>query len=159
ILNNGVKLPNQSIERLRFAQGTPYETTLVRSAEPAQVMAPEIAQTLRRALLGVVSDGTASRLRGAYTAADGTALSVGGKTRTGDTRFGRFGAGGGLISSRSVARTAPFFFFLGDRFYGTVTAYVPGADAARFQFTSALAVQLLKVLQPELEPLLRSPLP
>jgi hypothetical protein len=56
-----------------------------------------------------------------------------------------------------VDRTATFVFFLGDRFFGTVTAYVPGPDAAKFSFTSAVAVQLLKVLEPELRPLLNSP--
>jgi membrane peptidoglycan carboxypeptidase len=155
ILNDGVKLPTGSISRLRFAEGTPYQTTLVRDAKPVQVMAPEVAQTLRRVLIGVVAEGTASRLRGAYTAPDGSAaLPVGGKTGTGDNRFDRFAAGGGILSSRAVDRTATFVFFLGDRFFGTVTAYVPGPDAARFTFSSALAVQLLKVLQPELQPLL-----
>ena len=62
--------------------------------------------------------------------------------------------GGGLISSRVVDRTATFVFFLGDRFFGTVTAYVPGPDAESFRFTSAIAVQLLKALKPELEPLI-----
>jgi len=38
-----------------------------------------------------------------------------------------------------------------------VTAYVPGPEAARFSFTSGLAVQLLKVLEPELRPLIASP--
>ena len=56
-----------------------------------------------------------------------------------------------------VDRTATFVFHLGDRFFGTVTAYVPGQDAARFHFTSALAVQLVKILQPELKPLLDGP--
>jgi membrane peptidoglycan carboxypeptidase len=157
ILNDGVKLPSGTIERLRFAEGTPYETTLARNAEPVRVMAPEVAQVLRRALTDVVSDGTAARLRGTYTAADGTPLPVGGKTGTGDNRFDRFAAGGGILSSRAVDRTATFVFFLGDRFYGTVTAYVPGPDAGRFTFSSALAVQLLKVLQPELQPLLGPP--
>ena len=48
-------------------------------------------------------------------------------------------------------------FFLGDRFYGTITAYVPGSVAGSYHFTSALAVQLLKGIQPQLEPLLASP--
>ncbi|HWD59452.1 MAG TPA: transglycosylase domain-containing protein [Stellaceae bacterium] len=157
ILNDGIKLPSESISRLRFADGTPYETTLVRSAAPVRVMAPEVAQTLRRVLTGVVADGTASRLRGAYLTADGSALPVGGKTGTGDNRFDRFAAGGGIISSRAIDRTATFVFFLGDRFFGTVTAYVPGPDAAHFTFSSALAVQVLKVLRPELEPLLAAP--
>ena len=65
--------------------------------------------------------------------------------------------GGGIISSRVVDRTATFVFYIGDRFFGTVTAYVPGADAGRYHFTSALAVQLLKSLEPELRPLIQSP--
>ena len=48
-------------------------------------------------------------------------------------------------------------FFLGDRFFGTVTAYVPGEDAGRYHFTSGLAVQLLKALEPELRPLINAP--
>jgi membrane peptidoglycan carboxypeptidase len=157
ILNDGIKLPTGSIDQLRFAQGTPYETVLARNAAPVRVMAPEVAQTLRKAMMGVVADGTASRLRGAYATTDGELLPVGGKTGTGDNRFDHFAAGGGITSSRAVDRTATFVFFLGDRFFGTVTAYVPGPDAAHFTFTSALAVQLLRVLEPELKPLLDAP--
>ena len=83
---------------------------------------------------------------------------VGGKTGTGDNRFDRFCSGRQHLRRRAaVDRTATFVFFLGDRFFGTVTAYVPGPDAARFTFSSALAVQLLRVLEPELKPLLDSP--
>ena len=56
-----------------------------------------------------------------------------------------------------VDRTATFVFFLGDRFFGTVTAYVPGEGAGRYHFTSGLAVQLLKALEPELRPLINAP--
>jgi hypothetical protein len=93
-------------------------------------------------------------LRGAYQAPNGTLLPVGGKTGTGDNRLDRFGRGGRLISQRVVDRTATFVFFLGDRFFGTITAYVPGTVAGTYHFTSALAVQLLKALEPQLEPLL-----
>jgi hypothetical protein len=48
-------------------------------------------------------------------------------------------------------------FFLGDRFFGTITAYVPGTIAGTYHFTSALAVQLLRALEPQLEPLLQEP--
>jgi cell division protein FtsI/penicillin-binding protein 2 len=157
IMNDGVRQPTVSIERLRFAEGTPYETTLKRSAESERVMSPEVAQVARRALTGVVAEGTARRLVGTYKAADGTDLPVGGKTGTGDNRYHHFAAGGGITGSHVVDRTGTFVFFLGDRFYGTVTAYVPGPEAARFSFTSGLAVQLLKVLEPELRPLIDSP--
>lgn len=157
VLNDGVRFPTASIERLSFAANTPYETNLMPSVEPERVMPVEVAQTVRRALTGVVASGTARRLNGTYTAANGSPLIVGGKTGTGDNRFERFSAGGGMISSRVVDRTATFVFFLGDRFFGTVTAYVPGEGAGRFHFTSGLAVQLLKVLEPELRPLINGP--
>jgi membrane peptidoglycan carboxypeptidase len=157
IMNDGVRVPTVTIKQLHFAPNTPYETNLSPAARPERVMPVEVAQTVRQALMGVVADGTAARLRGAYTAPDGSPLAVGGKTGTGDNRFDRFSRGGEMISSRMVDRTATFVFFLGGRFFGTVTAYVPGQDADRFHFTSALAVQLLKVLEPELHPLLDAP--
>ncbi|HEX5454445.1 MAG TPA: transglycosylase domain-containing protein [Stellaceae bacterium] len=154
IMHDGVRVPSVTIEHLHFATGTPYETNMSPAAKPVRVMPAAVAKTVRNALGAVVADGTASRLRGAYVEADGTPLPVGGKTGTGDNRFDTFARGGGIASSRVVDRTAAFVFFLGDRFYGTVTVYVPGKDAADFDFTSALAVQLLKVLKPELQPLL-----
>ncbi len=157
IVHDGVRVPTVRIDQLHFAQNTPYETNLSAAAEPRRVLPVEVARTLRRALTGVVANGTARRLNGAYTEADGRLLLVGGKTGTGDNRFDRFAKGGGIISSRVVDRTGTFVFFLGDRFFGTVTAYVPGPDAEHFHYTSALAVQLLKVLEPELKPLLNQP--
>jgi cell division protein FtsI/penicillin-binding protein 2 len=157
IQNDGIRVPTVSIEQLHFAANTPYETHLSPVAQPERVMPVEVAQTVRAALMGVVANGTARRLNGTYKAPDGSPLVVGGKTGTGDNRFERFARGGGMISSRVVDRTATFVFFLGDRYFGTVTAYVPGGDAARFHFTSALAVQLLKVLEPELKPLIDQP--
>ena len=58
-----------------------------------------------------------------------------------------------------MSRTATFVFFIGDRFSGTLTAYVPNARAQEFNFTSALPVQILKILL-KLTPLLvKPPLP
>jgi membrane peptidoglycan carboxypeptidase len=160
IMNDGVELPTVKIEQLRFAAGTPYETELAIMPEaPKRVFAPEVAATVRRALTNVVAEGTGVRFRGAYLGADGAPLIVGGKTGTGDNRFESFRPGQ-LASSRVVDRTATFVFFLGDRFYGTITAYVPGAIAGRYKFTSSLAVQLLKSMTPQLQPLLdKTPTP
>ena len=158
ILNDGVELPTVEIEQLRFAAGTPYETSMsLTPPAPKRVFAPEIAKTVRRALMNVVTEGTGTRFRGAYVTPDGRPLVVGGKTGTGDNRFKSFGAGKHLIESRAVDRTGTFVFFLGDRFYGTITAYVAGSEAANYHFTSALAVQLLKALVPQLQPLIDTP--
>jgi len=155
ILNDGVELPSADIEHLRFASGTPYETDLALEPEaPKQVLRPEIAAILRPALMGVVGRGTGTRLRNVYLGANGSPLAVGGKTGTGDNRFDTFSSGQRLIDSRVVDRTATFVFFLGNRFFGTLTAYVPGSEAAHYHFTSALAVQLLAALAPELKPLI-----
>ena len=140
ILNDGVRLPTVDLQRLAFATGTPYETEMTVKSEPQRVLAPEVARTVSRALTEVVAKGTASRLREVYHASDGSPLVVGGKTGTGDNHFDQFAAGGRLISERVVDRTATFVFFLGNRFFGTITAYVPGAIAANYHFTSAIAV-------------------
>jgi len=158
VLDGGVRKPAVDFDRLAFAAATPYETVLGVHPSPSEhVMAPEVAETIRRALMGVVENGTANGVRGAYLNADGAPMQVGGKTGTGDNRFDTFTSGGWVTSSRAVDRTATFVFFLGDRFYGTVTAYVVGPQAAHYDFTSALAVQVLKVLEPALMPLLRTP--
>ncbi len=57
-----------------------------------------------------------------------------------------------------VSRAATFVFAIDDRFFGTVTAYVPGRAAGSYEFTSALPVKLLGGLLPALAPVLDAPL-
>ena len=156
ILNEGVKQPTTDLEHVRFGADTPYETEMTyRPDASTRVMSTEVATTLRRALTGVVDTGTAVRARGVFFGMDGRPLPIGGKTGTGDNRFDSYGAGHQLIDTRSVDRTATFVFFLGDRLYGTVTAFVPGSQAASYHFTSSLAVLLLTTLAPELQALIQ----
>lgn len=152
IVNDGLRLPMQRIDGVRFAHGTPYETAFaVRPFEGDPVMAPAVARALRGALSDVVESGTARRLAGAFRLADGSELALGGKTGTGDNRIVIGGRAGPALN-----RTATFVFYLGPRHFGTLTAYVIGPDAAGYRFTSALPVQILKsmgpVLAPHLEP-------
>jgi len=156
IVNGGVRKTSQRVTTLHFAKDTPYDTTVTR-AKPVnneQVLAPEVAQVVAEAIRGVVSDGTAKRARGAFTTSDGTLLPVGGKTGTGDQRFDVYGGGGRLIESRYVNRSATFVFNIGERFFGSMTAYVHGPESKNYDFTSALPVQLLVVLAPHLMPLI-----
>ncbi|WP_339523808.1 transglycosylase domain-containing protein [Pseudomonas sp. EA_35y_Pfl2_R111] len=157
IQNDGIRQPTARIDSLHFAADTPYDTLVVRDhTEGKRVMASEVAAALRSALADVVETGTARRLLGSFTQADGQPLKVGGKTGTGDNRIETVGAGGRVLSSRAMNRTATFVFYLGSRHYGTLTAFVPGRAAESFRFTSALPVQVLKgmapILQPYLEP-------
>jgi membrane peptidoglycan carboxypeptidase len=155
IANDGVRLPVVRAERLHFAAGTPFETVLVSRASPGeQVLAPEVAAVIRRALVDVVEEGTAMRLKKALVRPDGTRRVVGGKTGTGDERYERFGRGGRVIESRFVSRAAVFVFLIDHRFFGTLTAYVLGPEAAEYRFTSALPVEILGQLLPILSPLL-----
>jgi hypothetical protein len=155
IVNGGLRLPVTRVESLRFARGTPYETQLARQpAKAERVMPAEVADVLRTALIGVVEDGTAKRLKGALVRPDGTPVTIGGKTGTGDQRFDVHGRGGVLISSRVVNRTATLAFLIGERHFGTLMAYVPEPHAAAYKFTSALPSQLLKALLPALQPLI-----
>ncbi len=152
--NDGLRLPTVRFDSLHYAQATPYETVLDKLPELGiQVLAPELAKAARGALIGVVEAGTAGRLRGIYKSADGKLLSVGGKTGTGDHRREIWGAGGRLIDSIFISRAATFTFFLGDRFFGVITAYVAGPDAEKYHFTSSLPVQIIKFLEPTLGPL------
>jgi hypothetical protein len=81
-------------------------------------------------------------------------MQVGGKTGTGHHRFDVFGKGGRLVSSRVVSRTGTLVFYIGDRYFGTMMAYVREPYAARYKFTSAMPAQLLKAMAPALLPLL-----
>lgn len=151
IANGGLRLPTQRIDALHFARDTPYETRLEQGGEAGErVLAGEVAQTLRRVLVTVVEEGTARRLKGALLAPDGSAIAVGGKTGTGDHRFKTMGRDGRVISERVLSRSATFVFTIGERYFGTVMAYVQGSEAERYRFTSALPVQLLKSLGPPL---------
>jgi membrane peptidoglycan carboxypeptidase len=154
LVNDGIRRPTVRIDQLRFAAATPYETLVERHAEPGdRVLAPEIARVARAALLRVVDSGTASRVRGSYRDTDDKPIAIGGKTGTGDHRFQTVNADGTIKNSRVVNRAATFAFYMGDRYYGVVTAFVPGAKAADYDFTSSLPVQILKDLQPALQPL------
>jgi membrane peptidoglycan carboxypeptidase len=155
IVSEGMRAPTARLVSLVFARDTPYETQLeYQPRAPCRVLPAEVARIVRHALVGVVEDGTARRLKGVLALRDGRAVELGGKTGTGDHRFEVHGPGGRLISSRSVGRTATFAFLIDDRYYGTVLVHARAPHAARYRFTSAMPAQLLKVLVPALLPAL-----
>jgi len=112
------------------------------------VLAPEIAGTVRKAMAEVVEQGSARRLNGVFKLSDGKVVTVGGKTGSGDNRFETFNRAGGVITSRATNRTATFVFYIGERYFGVITAYVQGREADNYHFTSSLPVTLLKLLAP-----------
>lgn len=156
IQNDGIRQPVTRFEKVEFAKGTPYQTVLVRdtASRRQQVLDPAIAKVMREVMGEVVENGTAKRVRGIYVDAQGKPLQVGGKTGTGDHRYEEYAPGGRLIASRVVNRTGTFAFYIGDSFFGTITAHVAGTDAEEYKFTSALSAQMLKALAPELQPLI-----
>jgi len=156
ILNDGVRQPTLRIDSLQFAVGTPYETRLVNDpGRGKRVMPSAVASALKGALSQVVDAGTAKRVSGSFQLTDGTPLVMGGKTGTGDNRIEAIGAGGRILSSKSINRTATFVFYIGEQHFGTLTAFVPGSAAQNFTFTSALPVQVLKGMAPLLIPYLQ----
>jgi membrane peptidoglycan carboxypeptidase len=155
ILRGGIRAPAIRVDSLDFASDTPFETRLrFKGTHMERVLPVEITDVVREALLDVVARGTALRLAGGLHPAEGISIPVGGKTGTGDHRMEIFDAAGHLVRERVMNRTATFVFFIGDRFYGTLSAFVPGEDAAKFSFTSSLPVELLRQLEPLLQPLL-----
>jgi membrane peptidoglycan carboxypeptidase len=155
VVNDGIRRPTVRIKQLHFAADTPFDTVLERRIEKGERVLPgEVTQVARRALQRVVDNGTARRVKGIYRDAEGKPFVVGGKTGTGDHRFQVVGADGAVKSSRVMNRAATFAFYIGDRFYGVATAFVPGGKAAAYEFTSALPVQIVKELEFALLPLI-----
>lgn len=159
IVNGGVRKPVERIDSLHFAKDTPYETLVKRSkgGGKEQVLAPEVARAVADAIQGVVTDGTAKRVKTAFVQSDGSVIALGGKTGTGDQRFEVYARGGRVIESRYVNRSATFVFNIGERYYGSMTAYVAGPQSGDYDFTSALPVQLLANLAPSLMPMIEPP--
>ena len=125
-----------------------------KQATGERVLASEIASVVRTAIVKVVDNGTAIALKSKLSG-NGFSHVVGGKTGTGDHRIKIFAGPGRLVESRVVNRAATFVFMIDGRFFGTVTAFVPGPEAAHYQFTSSLPVRVLGLLLPALEPLLQ----
>ncbi|MGZ3183185.1 MAG: transglycosylase domain-containing protein [Telluria sp.] len=159
LVNGGVKKPVQRLESLHFAKDTPYDTLVRHTDKPAgeRVIAPEVARATLDAIREVVEQGTAKRVRTAFVKSDGSIIPLGGKTGTGDQRFDVFAPGGRLIESRYVNRSATFVFNIGERWFGSMTAYVHGPQAKDYDFTSALPVQLLVALAPSLMQMVEPP--
>jgi len=153
IVNDGVRKPTRRIERLRFAVHTPYETVFRRLPQHGdRVMPQAVAETVRDALAHVVRQGTGRRASRAFEGEDRPGPVIGGKTGTGDHRFMVAAEGGKTLSAAyAVSRSATFVFYIGDRFYGVVSAYVNGPQSAGYDFTSALATQIFSVLVPRLD--------
>ncbi|MEZ5403915.1 MAG: transglycosylase domain-containing protein [Bryobacteraceae bacterium] len=155
IQNGGVRYPVMKLERLHFARATPMETVLRhKPARPERILPAAVAAVVRQEMFGVVEQGTARRAFQSVKLSDGRILQLGGKTGTGDNRLESYASNGALIGSRVMSRTAAFVFVIGDRFYGTITAYVPGKEAESHSFTSALAVQIFRQLVPTIRPVL-----
>jgi hypothetical protein len=62
---DGHELPTVDVEHVQFAVDTPYETDVaIKPPARKRLLVPEVAATVRRALIAVVAEGTGARLRG-----------------------------------------------------------------------------------------------
>jgi len=157
IQNDGYRLPTVRINQLHFAENTPYEVRLEnQNTQGERVMRHEVAQALKAALGNVVQNGTARRLKGIFTNDNGAMLAIGGKTGTGDNRIVTQMQQGRKVATTAMNRTATFVFYLGDNYFGTLTAFVPGSKSDDFSFTSALPLQVMKGMMPILAPYVKS---
>jgi membrane peptidoglycan carboxypeptidase len=154
LIRDGRRYPTVKVDSLHFAADTPYHTSLGRTVpRPTQVLSPELSAVVRGVLRDVVERGTAIRARGALPGPSGAPLVLGGKTGTGDNRVHGVGPAG-RPTSVATSRTSTFAFYAGDRFFGTIVAYVDGPTADDHEFTSSLTTGILKVIGPKLAPLL-----
>jgi len=147
IVNDGLRRPTYLMNTLHFAQDTPYETVFEADASKQdRVMDIAVAQALRQALTTVVTAGTAQRVNGIFVGPDQQPVTVGGKTGSGDNQLITVSRNGRTRSAQSTNRTATFVFYIGDRYYGVLMAYVPGREADKYHFTSSLPVTILKLI-------------
>lgn len=155
LLRDGQRFPTVRVDSLHFGADTPYETKLEHTVPKSrQVLSPILCRVVRSVLRDVVEHGTAIRARGAIVDGAGVVLPIGGKTGTGDNRVYSTGPNG-TRTSVAMSRTSTFVFYAGDRFFGTVVAYVEGPQADHHQFTSSLTTAILKMIGPRLAPLMR----
>jgi membrane peptidoglycan carboxypeptidase len=149
IVNDGMRRPTRLLARLQFAHGTPYETVFAPDEkEGERVMDATVARALRHALVGVVSSGTAQRAKGIFIGSDRAPVIVGGKTGSGDNELITVSRNRHKRAVQTTNRTATFVFYIGERYYGVLLAYVPGQEARVYRFTSALPVSVLKLIAP-----------
>jgi membrane peptidoglycan carboxypeptidase len=156
ILNDGVRRPVVSINRIGFGLNTPYHSLYERKPEAGtRVMNEAVARSVRSVLVEAVDSGTGRRIAGAFMA-DDRPIPAGGKTGSGDNRRKLVNRRAEVIDSEALNRTATFAFHIGDRYFGAVVAYVAGPAADRHAFTSALPVAVLRLLAPSINERLAS---
>jgi membrane peptidoglycan carboxypeptidase len=151
LVNGGILKPTIRVAQLHFAPNTPYETVMRPAVSEGERVMPEaVSRAILPVLAQVVERGTAIRLAGAFKLGD-QPLVVGGKTGSRDNRFDAVERHGWVISSRPVDRTAVFVFYIGDRYFGVLTVFVPGKEAGEYGFTSSLPAAIMKLLAPDIE--------
>jgi membrane peptidoglycan carboxypeptidase len=157
ILGDGIARPAHRVSKLHLAEATPYDVAFSPAPSAGERVIPaEVAAVVRDALVATATSGTARRI-GQVENPNGAPIIVGGKTGTGDHRKRFFDSRARQTSEQVVNRTATFAFFVGDRFYGVITAHVAGPDAANYGFTSGLPVEIFKLLQPTLLTMIDQP--
>ncbi|HWH79594.1 MAG TPA: transglycosylase domain-containing protein, partial [Candidatus Binatus sp.] len=78
LVNDGVRRPAVSLNKVHFAGGTPYETLLEPTLPKGERVLPaEVARTMRGAMASVVEQGTARRLNGAFKLSNGEIVTAG----------------------------------------------------------------------------------
>lgn len=148
---DGMRLPVQRLEQVRFAADTPYDTiAIAKPGETERVMGIEVAQVLKSVLIDVAARGTARRTGGTLTGPSGKSLAIGGKTGTGDHTRKTIASDGTVISEVPISRSGVFPFLIGDRYFGAVTVYVEGPESDRYEFTSSLATEVFRLLRADL---------
>ena len=156
IMAEGKRYPVSRIQEISLASGTPYALKLRRQqGQGEQVLDPEVARATRDVMELVVTRGTAVRarsLRDEYLFRD-----LVGKTGTGDHTLEHVTASGRRVDGEAVSRAGVFMFGFGERFFGVLTIYVEGQEAADYDFTSSMAAQVFTQIAPMLSDMVANP--
>ncbi|MFC1514750.1 SAM-dependent methyltransferase, partial [Candidatus Omnitrophota bacterium] len=155
IQNDGLRRSLDTIRAVDFGEGTPFKVHAQPSFDEERIMSPDAAGTMKAAMRGVVTEGTAIRVSlqdyvWATGPQAGQTVDIYGKTGTGDNQI--------RIDGRSIAkdRSALFTFMFGD-YFGGVMVFVPQfdeqgrpIDAGKFRFTSRAAIMVFNQYMKEL---------
>ena len=151
LARDGKSYPVRRVDAVNIGVDTPYEVRLKQGPlEPTQAIRPEVARAARNAIKQVVRAGTAVRIK--ELTEQPLFAELAGKTGTGDhkkkstTRYR-------TVVGEAVSRTGVFAFTYDDRYFGIMTVYVDGKQAADYEFTSAMAASVFKQMAPVLSDL------
>ena len=138
--------PMPRLTRLQWGKDTPYETGNGAQARRRRARDGTGTRPARCAAPSPRWSTTAPRAASPARSKRRTARRSSPAARPAPARSASRPSARRSASRRAANRTATFTFYVGDRDSGVMTAFVPGKQAGGYEFTSALSVNVVRLL-------------